>query len=700
MAVTADGTTLYVAAFGSSKVGRFSTAEIEANMFTPDSEDHITVSGGGPTGLVLNEGASRLYVFTRFDNAVSVVDTATEMEVDHIPLHNPEPASVVDGRPFLYDAAFTSSNGEASCSSCHVFGDFDSLAWDLGNPDDTTLPNNNPFEFGGSSTFHPMKGPMTTQSLRGMANHGPMHWRGDRSGANNVGGSALDEDAAFKRFNPAFEGLIGRAAELSAPDMQAFTDFILQVTYPPNPIRQLSNAPTAAESAGQAVYNGGLTDGVRNCNGCHALDPANGFFGSDGEMSFENETQDFKIAHLRNAYQKIGMFGMPDVPFINTGDNAHTGDQVRGFGFLHDGSIDTVRRFLNASVFFLTVGERDSLAAFIHAFPTNLAPIVGQQITLTSTSPAAVGTRISLMIARAAANECELTVKGTLAGVQRGWLRNSSGSFVSDRASEAAISDATLRAQANTAGQERTYLCVPPGSGTRVGVDRDEDGFRDRDEIDAGSDPADPGSVPGGTTTTTSTTTSTLGSTTSTTMPSATVLIPTKKLTLRDATSPPDASRRRFAFKSTTKNFPVGTRILAPAFGSPDDPRNVGAAVSIYNSAGLTGDSVGYVLPAGGWSATKSGYKYKGASTEPIPRMTIKNDSISIKGGKDLFGYTLDENAQGGIAVEIQSGAQFWCADAPAKLSGNPPVPDNNDRQDKFVGQPKTPAPASCPPKP
>ena len=30
-----------------------------------------------------------------------------------------------------------------------------------------------------------MKGPMTTQSLRGMANHGPMHWRGDRTGGND-----------------------------------------------------------------------------------------------------------------------------------------------------------------------------------------------------------------------------------------------------------------------------------------------------------------------------------------------------------------------------------------------------------------------------------------------------------------------------------------------------------------------------------
>jgi len=83
-------------------------------------------------------------------------------------------------------------------------------------------------------------------------------------------------------------------------------------------------------------------------------------------------------------------------------------------------------------------------------------------------------------------------VKGVLAGIARGWRRTAGGLFQSDRAGDPAISDATLRGQATAAGQERTYLCVPLGSGSRVGVDRDEDGFFDRDELDAGSDPADP----------------------------------------------------------------------------------------------------------------------------------------------------------------------------------------------------------------
>jgi YVTN family beta-propeller protein len=500
MAVTSNGSTLYVAAFGSSKIGIFSTSALENGTFTPDSANHIAVSGGGPSGLVLDEPRGRLYVLTRFNNSVAVVDTAAKVEIASISLHNPEPAAVVDGRPFLYDASFTSSNGEASCSSCHVFGDFDSLGWDLGDPDGQVLNNPNPIRLRGpgfiSKDFHPMKGPMTTQSLRGMANHGPMHWRGDRTGGNDPGGSGLDEEAAFKKFNVAFEGLLGRGEPLTDEEMQAFTDFILQVTYPPNPIRNLDNSLTADQQAGRDFYFGPVSDGVFNCNGCHVLNPDQGFFGSDGFTTFEGETQLVKIPHLRNMYQKVGMFGMPDVGLFNSGDNDHTGDQIRGFGFLHDGSVDTLFRFHSAIVFnFSSDAQRRQVEEFMHVYDSNLAPIVGQQVTLTNTNASTVGSRIDLLIARAAAGECDLIAKGNLNGEARGWVRTSNGRFQSDRSDELSLTDSSLRSLATTPGQEVTYTCVPPGSGVRAGVDRDDDGSLDADESDAGSGPTNPSEV-------------------------------------------------------------------------------------------------------------------------------------------------------------------------------------------------------------
>ena len=106
------------------------------DAFNPRTQSarYITVGGGGPSGLVLDEARNRLYVTTRFDNAVKVIDLATRGTVASSAMPSPEPADIVAGRPMLYDANLTSANGESACSSCHTFGDKDELAWDLGDP--------------------------------------------------------------------------------------------------------------------------------------------------------------------------------------------------------------------------------------------------------------------------------------------------------------------------------------------------------------------------------------------------------------------------------------------------------------------------------------------------------------------------------------------------------------------------------------
>jgi hypothetical protein len=541
MAVTRNGATLYVAALGSDKVGVFSTAELEADTFVPDAASHIHVSGGGPTGLVLDEDRKQLFVLTRFDDAISVIDTTRQTEIAHVAMHNPEPASVTVGRRFLYDASFSSSHGDSACASCHVFGDFDSLAWDLGNPDAPVTRDPGPFvtalvdEITGGpmpAIFHPMKGPMTTQSLRGMLNGGPMHWRGDRTGGNDApsaqpDGGTFDERAAFARFQAGFTDLLGRDSFIPAADMDAFTDFILQVVYPPNPNRPLDNTLTPDQEAGHQLFETtscGLPsaqgpDDVLRCASCHTLDPGGnpdtarpGFFGTSGLSGIAGNPQLFKVPQLRNLYQKIGMFGNPVNPAIVGVDNSFTGDQVRGFGFLHDGIIDTLFRFHNAIIFsedFTGPGngglpdgpegehQRRQIEAFLHAFPTNLASVVGQQITLTPSSSVAVLGRVQLLRQRADAGECDLIAKTEISKVEAGFLYVGSGRFRSDRRAPPAVPDTALQLLATRGGAPITFTCVPPGSGERLGVDRDGDGVWDGDERDARADPADPTSMPG-----------------------------------------------------------------------------------------------------------------------------------------------------------------------------------------------------------
>jgi DNA-binding beta-propeller fold protein YncE len=670
MAVNAAGTTLYVAAFGSSRIGVFDTAALEADTFTPDAATHIAVSGGGPSGLVLDEARGRLYVLTRFDNAVKVIDTGTRTEAAGVTLHSPEPESVRTGRPVLYDAVLSSSNGEASCASCHVFGDFDSLAWDLGNPDDDVLTNPNPIRLGGiDPSFHPLKGPMTTQSLRGMAEHGPMHWRGDRTGGNDPGGDPVSEEQAFAKFAPAFEGLLGRAAPIDAEAMARFTAFILQVTYPPNPIRALDDGLSPDASVGRDIYFGGASDIVFNCDGCHTLAPTLGFFGSDGASTFENEPQVFKVPHLRNLYQKVGMFGMPQIPFLRPGNNGPQGPQVRGFGFLHDGSVDTLFRFHQATVFSLTPEMATQVERFMFEFDSNLKPIVGQQITLTDTNAAAVGDRIDLLVARDAAGDCEVVVQGVVGGEARGYLRTASGEMQADRAAEPLQSVAALRALAAVAGQPLTWTCVPPDSGVRMALDRDGDGFFDRDELDAGSDPADPSSVPGG----------------EPPPPPGMTLVASTRLELRD--------RRNIV------RFVSRGAITPPARGSDADPTTRGATLHLYNSAGVTTDAIAVELHQSLWTALgpadrPRGYRFRQGQV----RVVMKGDRIVVRSRFNALGYTLNEPRQERIGVRlVLGGALTWCTDTAAKGRGTPRTTARFDRRGRFTGAPKTPPPAACP---
>ena len=92
MAITSDGEMLYVAAFGSSRIGVFSTAELENDTFEPTtaSAGYLAVSGGGPSGLILDEARNRLYVLTRFDNAVVAIDLSDNSELARLSLFNPE----------------------------------------------------------------------------------------------------------------------------------------------------------------------------------------------------------------------------------------------------------------------------------------------------------------------------------------------------------------------------------------------------------------------------------------------------------------------------------------------------------------------------------------------------------------------------------------------------------------------------------
>jgi hypothetical protein len=99
-------------------------------------------------------------------------------------------------------------------------------------------------------------------------------------------------------------------------------------------------------------------------------------------------------------------------------------------------------------------------------------------------------------LARLPTNRLELVVRGNRNGQPRSWLFSPVAQhFVSDQNGEAA-QDLPAVIGSAAAGNEFTAILVPFGSGLRLALDRDDDGFFNTTEIENGSDPANAASRP------------------------------------------------------------------------------------------------------------------------------------------------------------------------------------------------------------
>ena len=545
----AAGTLGYVAGMGSDNV-----VEVDGAGSRTGAPQPIGV-GQGPTGLALDELRARLYVLNKFEASISAVDTGLRAELARVAFHDPTPPTVRAGRRHLYDTQETSGLGHVSCASCHPDARMDRLAWDLGNPAGEMKSFEGNCNFGSPvlgpgpcDDWHPMKGPMVTQTLQDIIGKEPHHWRGDRTG--------------IEQFNQTFMNLQGDDELLTAGEMQELENFLSSLTLPPNPFRNFDNSlptllpltghyyagvggptgqplpPGSAVKGSSDFRNHHIIEGfAASCNHCHSLPSGVGTNqdlsqggaelppGPDGELHHgvvetslsETPNHSIKVPHLRNLYEKVG--------FEMTQETSRS-----GFGFLHDGSVDSLARFMSNPPFRFDIPIDGTpqqrlvgMVAFMLAFSGSDLPRpsgipIDVEGPLSKDTHTAVGTELTVDGANktdgavvallgsmtgvadkapdtATPNPmAALVARGRQNGLARGFTYAGSGIFQSDRASQAIGTDA-LRLAAGT-GSEITFTVVPRGSEVRIGIDRDEDGAYDRDELDACSDPTDAADVP------------------------------------------------------------------------------------------------------------------------------------------------------------------------------------------------------------
>jgi YVTN family beta-propeller protein len=442
-----SGNFMYVASFGTDRVAQVDTnGNVQGFVEVgPPSEVGSGVDPAnkvGPRGLALNAGAQTLYCLNRISDTISIINTSTQA-VTSIPVGtDPEPATIVNGRGFLYDAKL-SGNGTGSCASCHVDGDMDHLAWNLGNPAGTMTETQ---QNGTTFKFHPMKGPMTTQTMRGLINLSPYHWRGDKPN--------------FAAFDSTFDDLMG-GSEIPVAEMTAYTNFVNTILYLPNPNENLNRTPPTSLDSGNAVT--GQTDFLTlvlsqpgtggpatTCNACHTADPGPG----SNCLIQATQPQPMLNAQLRNIYQKL--------LFTSTASST-----IDGFGLIHDGSTSTLQDFFSIPSFAgYTNLEKIDMGAYLLSFDTGTAPAVGHTITLTATTVNGLSAQTvwATLQSQAQAGNNDLIARGTIQHQLHGLLYQPlTKNYLSDTGvlyTQAQLTTFIL------AGDTLSFMGVYPGTGT------------------------------------------------------------------------------------------------------------------------------------------------------------------------------------------------------------------------------------------
>ncbi|MBL9127823.1 MAG: hypothetical protein JNL97_09260 [Verrucomicrobiales bacterium] len=465
VAVSSDGAWVWVAAFGSDRVARVSTRDGGVR----DRVDLRSAGEGsrrmrGPRGLVIDPATDRVFVLNKLSETLSVIDAESARLLDEVPLGiaGVERDPALEGRGILFDARL-SGNGATSCSTCHLDADVDGLAWDLGDPagEMTSVPGANLAVHDTNvvpRAMHPMKGPMLTQTLRGLERGRRLHWRGDR--------------ADLHTFNPTFRELLGGSL-VSDEDIDRLGDYLATLRHHPNPNRSPDDSLPMDLRGGNAVRGQALFAAhLNHCGVCHVL-PRGSNDNIDDPRNLRL-SQPLLTPALRTTYQRAVLDVRPGAT------------NVSGFGLLHDGSggfrsLPTVHFYdLDA----LSGQGFKDVEAFVMSFDSGTPPVVGYSLTLDAETARRSESLAVLDLLETQAGRpgiCDLVVHGRVSGRETRWLWNpADAAYLQDSAVLPASRSQMLSALGE--GDLLTFVAVTIGSGARRAFDRNGNGLPDGDE--------------------------------------------------------------------------------------------------------------------------------------------------------------------------------------------------------------------------
>ena len=247
---------------------------------------------------------------------------------------------------------------------------------------------------------------MVTQSLRGLADVRPDALAGRPYGRERPGRRSRSTRELSFKVRRRVRRSVGPSPEPLAPaEMQALTDFAPAVDLPAESRYARTRQHARRRRSGarrELLQPSPPRPAVRLRDRAIASAADLAQFGTDGLSSEDGRAAGlFKIPHLRNAYQKVGMFGMLERPDTLPGDKRRSGaadprlrvqsrrhrsmiHRPSFFVFAESSSFRRTRR--------LAALQRTAVADFVLAFDSNLAPIVVPAgPTLTAGNDAVVG---------------------------------------------------------------------------------------------------------------------------------------------------------------------------------------------------------------------------------------------------------------------------------------------------------------------